>query len=114
MTEPKFALGELAIVCTPRGQVAGQCIVTMTPRDVLAPGTNGREHVRAGWYEIKVGKGFFQVQEYQLRKLPGYDGREVTTWDKCVWRPTTKSVLSPKKQIDVYQLPNLRNKPCSE
>lgn len=107
MDQSKFALGELAIAVN-NGKPVGQCVVTMTPKSELARGANGR-FVNAGWYEIRIGSTYFQVQEHRLRKLPEDDGRQVVTWDSCVWRPQkgTKSVLAPKKQVSLYPLPNL-------
>jgi hypothetical protein len=111
MIDPKFHVGELAVVCTRVDKTYVQCNVTATPKDVLTRGANGKM-VRPGWYEVKIGTKFFQVEEAQLHKLPEDEGRQLASWADCAWQPKLKpKPMAPKRQIDLYPLPNLRNKP---
>lgn len=92
MSAPKFAVGEIAILAEATNFVSykGQDVEIIrlpTGTNWIAP--NGKI-IKAGFYWIMAGDGHsFQCKEQRLRKKPGKkdDGRQVTSWDKCLFQP---------------------------
>ena len=98
----KFHVGEIALAVSIHAALPRECVVLDTPRDTPWQNPKTYRTIAAGRYLISLDGEYFQAHESQLRKRPGneYDGRQVTSWNECVWKPKT---LGIKK----FVLPNI-------
>ena len=43
--------------------------------------------IECAWQVSMSGCSLYAVSESCLQPIDGYDGNELTTWDKCIWQP---------------------------